>query len=169
MNAKSLLVLGLLAPMGAAWGQTACPQGVPPGDPRCGPSSGVSGIDMTPPPSGPRWQLTWGAIASDSTTGDVGTTTGHFSRGKAKREALSKCAALGARSCKLDLAYKHQCAVIAWASENGKSVAGPAITRGGPSIEDASQGALASCKKMRSGGECTIVYSDCTSPVLVNN
>jgi len=162
MNGKRFLILLSLTLSGVAWGQTACPQGVSPGDPRCGPSSGVSGIDMTPPPKGPHWQLTWGAIAT-STTAELGATVGHFSRGKAKREAMAICSEKGAKKCRVELAYKNQCAVVAWPSIPGGGVA----VQGGPSIEKATQIALQRCAASGGGG-CKIAYADCTRPVLVN-
>ncbi|MCI4566751.1 DUF4189 domain-containing protein [Lysobacter sp. CFH 32150] len=155
---------GLLALNGVAWGQTACPGGVSPGDPRCGPSPNAS----VPLPRGPQWQLTWGAIASDSTTGDVGTTVGHLSRGEAKREALNKCAAGGAKKCRVVLAYKNQCAVYVAPTEKGESVAGVAFAQGGPSIDVASQLGMSACREARGGGECSVIYSDCTRPVQEN-
>ncbi len=177
MNAKCLLLFSLLswggwvhAEQGCAPGFTLNASGTP-GGPMCIPISGYGTTNNTTPPqaSGPRWQLTWGAIAMDNTTGDSGVTVGHFSGGKAKREAMLRCAEFGAKRCKIVLAYKNQCAVVVTAAKHGKSVAGPVIAQGGPSIDVARQSALSACTAQRGGGECGVVYSDCTPPVLVQN
>jgi uncharacterized protein DUF4189 len=153
----------------SVWAQTACPEGVAAGDARCGPSPIWHQFVSEPPPSGPRWQLTWGAIAGDRDTGDIGTSVGKFSKREAKREAIARCAVAGSKNCKLQLAYHNQCAVIAGPSENGEIVAGTTIFQGGPSVEIATQIALSACSEKRGGRSCLIDYSDCTEPVLVSD
>lgn len=177
MKARCLLILSLLCFSAWAHAEQGCPPGFTlnasgnPGGPMCIPIPGYGTANNTAPPPvrAPRWKLTWGAIALDETTGDFGETVGHFSRGKAKRDALARCSRLGSKNCKLSLAYKNQCAVIAWASDNEKSVGGAAIVQGGPSIEVAAQIAIPACRTKRGGGECSIIYSNCTSPVLVQD
>jgi len=122
--------------------------------------------NSAPAPAGPRWKTTWGAVAMsvNRDSSDVGTSVGKYSKSEASREAIKKCEAGGSK-CKLSLAYHNQCAVIAWASENGEPVGGAVQTQGGPSIDVASKLALAACSKARNGGECTIVHSECTKPV----
>lgn len=115
----------------------------------------------------PHWRLTWGAIASDKNSGDIGVIVGKFSAREAKNQAMQRCGQHGATRCKIDLAYQNQCAVIAWPSQDDKLVGGIVVTRGGPTIDDASQGALATCSSANEGAKCTIVFSDCTKPVLV--
>jgi hypothetical protein len=164
MTAKdSLRILALLVFSRLAVAQTACPEGVPIGDPRCGPSPSWHTSASVPQPRGPEWQLTWGAIAIDLTTGDVGAAVGHFSRGKAKREAMDRCAASGATKCQVKLAYKNQCAVVVWPSNLAPGV----LAQSAQSIDMASQLALSVCAES-SGSECSVVYSDCTVPVLLN-
>lgn len=151
-----------------------CPSGIPSGgNPMCIPPN-VEGSPYYSAPAAQevlrsQWQLTWGAIATDSETGDVGVVVGEFSRSKAKRKAMSRCAADGARKCKVELAYKNQCAVIAWPSENGQPVGGGAsVIQSGPSVAIATELALKACTAERGGRDtCTIIYSDCTIPVLV--
>ena len=163
---KRLLLIGVLAVTGIAYGQTACPVGVPIGDPRCGPSP--SWPISSPQPEGPQWQLTWGAIAADSTTGDIGTSAGKLSKREAKREAIARCAATGSRNCKLQLAYHNQCAAIAGPSEDGIIVSGTTIFQGGSTIELAAQLALSACMAKRDGGACSVDFAECTTPILVN-
>lgn len=172
MNAKYLMILSLLCIGGWVHAEQGCPPGFTlnasgtPGGPMCVPIPvyGTTNNTTPLPASGPRWQLTWGAIAIDVTTGDIGAAVGYFSRGKAKREAIALCAAKGAKKCKVDLTYKNQCAVVAWPSISG----GRVISFGGPTIEVASELALSTCAT-RGGGECQIVSSECTPPVMVQD
>lgn len=114
-----------------------------------------------------KWRLTWGAIASDSVTGDIGVVTGESSQEKAKRAAINKCKASGATRCKIDLAYHNQCAAIASPADGGLPIPGVVINAGGPSIEVASEDAMEHCSAARGGGECTVIYSACSTPVWV--
>ena len=145
-----------------AHAQMACPQGVTPGSTQCLPS----GPSAQPAPPAARWRFTWGAMAEDEETGNVGTSTGKFSRSAAHREAMRKCKAMGGRSCRPIFDYKNNCAVVVEPIQfiDGSSIA---IYRDGSSTEDASGVALASCAQ-RNGRECKVNYSNCTRPVLVN-
>lgn len=175
MNANYPVSLCLLLSIsGSLYAEQGCapgfyPGGAQPNGPICVPIPGYgTSSSAVPQPRGSQWQLTWGAIASDSETGATGVTVGHFSKGKAKREALAQCASIGGVACKIVLAYKNQCAVIADPVENGQAVAGAGISQGGPSIAVATELAISSCSAKNDGRECKIVYSDCTVPVLVN-
>lgn len=171
MNAKLLLAIMLLIVARFAYAEGGtCPPGYYPiggqGASGCAPIPNYDQSNAQAAPAGPRWKTTWGAVAmsTNSDSGDVGTSVGKYSKREASREAIQKCEAGGSK-CKLSLAYHNQCVVIAWASENGKPVGGAVQTQGGPSIDVASKLALAACSKVRNGGECTIVYSECTEAV----
>jgi hypothetical protein len=117
----------------------------------------------------PAWRLTWGAIAIDLDSGDVGTAVGKPSKRKAEREALDDCEASGAKGCRQVLfAYENQCAVIAWPAVVG--VGAGVIAQSGATVEAASEIALKRCAGTSVGdsGKCRIVYSECTEPVLVS-
>lgn len=53
-----------------AYAQTACPNGVAPGSPQCGPDSGTSRGEIPLPPPQPtgEWIKTWGAIVNSRET-----------------------------------------------------------------------------------------------------
>ena len=157
-----LMLLSLLGSSSGVQAQMACPQGVTPGSSQCLPSGGVASAPQTPP----RWRLTWGAMAEDATTGNVGTSTGQFSRRAARQEAMRKCKGMGGVNCKPIFDYKNNCAVVVEPVEfvQGSSIA---VYRDGSSVEDASGVALAHCKQ-ENGRECKVNYSNCTSPVLAN-
>ena len=171
---KSLLLVVLLSLSGLAYAEHGCQNGFIPVKQGNGQTCVAdynlpywkSQNNSIPAPAGPRWKTTWGAVAmsTNSDSGDVGTYVGKYSKNEATREAIQKCEAGGSK-CKVSLAYHNQCVVIAWASENGKAIGGAAQTQGGPSIDVASKLALTGCSKARNGGECTIVYSECTEPV----
>lgn len=163
MESKEVLLFLLLGGASAANAQTACPQGVAPGSPACGPSGG--GWLPPPPPSMPRqrWKLTWGAFASDDAQSVIGTSTGQFSRRAASKAAMAKCAALGGRNCKVTLTYENQCAVVAETVEDLQPIA--SVQGSGPSVEEASRPVLEACARDNNGHKCKIVYSNCTAPV----
>ena len=160
----SLLLLIFSIP---SYAQTACPQGVGPGDPRCGPGGGVGGgWDLPAGKVYTRWKTTWGALAEDTAAGKVGTSTGHFSRGDARREAVGKCKAIGGSECKLIFTYKNSCAAVA---DPVDAVNSPmSVVQAAPTIEDASRRALEICSSKNGGGTCQVNYRNCTAPVLIH-
>lgn len=115
-----------------------------------------------------RWRPTWGAIAMDDTNGGVGTIAGARSKRAATREAISRCRNVGGGGCKISLVYHNQCAVLAWASENGVAVGGVAIAQSAETVDIASDLARSACSEIRGGGECKIVYSECARPIFMN-
>lgn len=160
-----VVVLTLVALSLSVQAQTACPQGVTPGGSQCLPTGGSQQAQPSAPE--PRWRLTWGAIAMSSETGEVGTSVGRSSKREARREAMDKCQKLGGRACQLAVAYENQCAVVAWASEAGRPTGGGAFVQGAATIPEATRLAIPACSKSRGGGECSIIYSACSEPVLV--
>ncbi|PBP86167.1 hypothetical protein CCL22_02315, partial [Pseudomonas syringae] len=105
----SLLMLTAFAP---AFAQTACPGGVAPGSPQCGPDSGTSRADSAPARPTGEWIKTWGAIAHSRTTGEPGSAVGKLSEGEAEQAALRQCAIEGTSDCKVSLTYYNQCAAL---------------------------------------------------------
>lgn len=136
-----------------------CPVGANWDDPRCIRDAFDAGANS--PRDSRRWKLTWGAIVVDSTTGDVGTATGEFSKHDAERQALARCWTRGAEKCELLLSYEHQCAVIVWPGPN----TGRVVAQGAATIDRATELALPKCEQL-GGRDCKVLYSDCTKPVL---
>lgn len=170
MNTKCLLVLGLMSLSGTTWAQ-ACPGGIPSaGNPGCIPPNNSASPYYQQTPNlqfrRPEWQLTWGAIATDS-NGNIGVAVGHLYEWTAKRKALSRCRTFGIGDCKINLTYENQCAVFADPTENGKTISGKGAIQSASSIEVATQLALTRCSAQNGGRQCKIIYSDCTQPVLV--
>jgi hypothetical protein len=153
-----------------AYGQN-CPAGIPSaGNPLCIPPDQETSPYHQAPNAvrrGPQWRITWGAIAMDSTTGDIGTSAGLISEAKANKEAIARCAAEGSRRCKVVYPFRNTCAAIAWPSKDGVVTTGQPIILGDVSTEKASQRAVSLCSLERAGGECKVIYAECTKPVLV--
>ncbi|MGN7918908.1 MULTISPECIES: DUF4189 domain-containing protein [Lysobacter] len=172
MKAVSLLVLTGLSAFFAGPALAQCPAGIPSGgNPSCIPPSAwpQNAPAQQAVPAPPSWKLTWGAIAIDLDSGDVGTAVGKPSKRKAEREALDRCQASGATGCKKVLfSYQNQCAVIAWPAVVG--VGAGVIAQSGASVAAASEIALKRCAGTSVGdsGKCRIVYSECSDPVLVS-
>lgn len=168
-----VICLSLLTGLCLSWAGSAfaqCQAGIPAaGNPQCIPPSAwpqnaPAGAAAS---AGPTWKLTWGAIAIDLDSGDVGTAVGKPNKRKAEREALNRCEANGAKGCRQVLfAYENQCAVIAWPSVVG--VGAGVIAQSAATVEAASEIALKRCAGTSVGdsGGCRIVYSECSEPVL---
>lgn len=165
MGMKIFVMIAFGAAIGFAGessAQTACPYGAIPGSALCLPDEVEDAPDVQ---RQPRWKLTWGAMAEDSTTGYVGTTSGQPSKRAARRAALANCANMGGRNCKSVLEYENQCAVVAEAIDTSNGTG--AIYQAGPTIEAATVAALPLCKTHNAGRDCQVNYSNCTAPVLV--
>lgn len=150
---RSILVL-LIALMAApvAFAQTACPGGVAPGSPQCGPDSGTS---RGAAPAAPRWTgewiKTWGAIAHADNTAQAWASTGMLSKRDAERDAVDQCQSAGFTGCQATFTYMNQCVAIA--SPRGISSA--------VDIPTAERNAITTCKQA-GGVDCSVIYSDCT-------
>jgi len=154
------LVAGLSVSSGRASAQMACPQGVSPGSSQCLPTGGT----VAPPARGPRWVLTWGAMAEDQKASIVGTSSGELSRRAAQRAAVKKCETMGGVGCKAVYSYKNTCAVIAEPIALLESMHG--YYQNGPTVEEATRLVIPQCRSGNGGNECRVIYSNCTSPIL---
>lgn len=143
-----------------AFAQTACPVGVAPGSPQCGPDSGTSRGDMPMPPPRPtgEWIKTWGAIATSQSTGEAGTSIAKLTEGDARKSAINQCALGGASDCKVHLVYRNQCAAFATSHSD-------TYFQAAESKEVAVQLAKKNCE-MGGTGSCKVMYSDCTDPIF---
>ena len=151
----SLLMLTAFAP---AFAQTACPGGVAPGSPQCGPDSGTSRADSAPARPSGEWIKTWGAIAHSRTTGEAGSAVGKLSEGEAEQAALRQCAIEGTSDCKVSLTYYNQCAALVASDSQSFFQASVSERR---SIKLAKE----SCEESNSG-TCKVIYSECTEPIF---
>lgn len=149
---KKVVVACLALLAGDAAAQTACPVGITPGSAVCGP---------TPVPrSGPagHWVYTWGAIAIDPPSSAVGKSTGQATEDDARRTAINDCRTVGTTACEVYITYQHQCVALAWPEKPGK----PVGINLGSSVQQASTRAGNDCRAT-GGGNCRIVYSECTA------
>ncbi|QHG89069.1 MULTISPECIES: DUF4189 domain-containing protein [Xanthomonas] len=144
----------------SAFAQTACPVGVAPGSPQCGPDSGTSRGDIPSPPPRPtgEWIKTWGAIATSKSMGEAGTSANKTSEDEARRIAIQECERGGAKDCEVNLAYHNQCAALASSQTDTFFQASGTEGR-------AAKLAMQSCKDSN-GGSCKVRYSECTNPVF---
>lgn len=127
-----------------AFGQTACPAGVAPGSPQCGPDSGTSRGDIPTPPPRPtgEWIKTWGAVAT-SGSGDAGVSSGRRTKEQAENDAIASCEGLGSGSCRVSMAFFNQCVAAADSGQGQGSMFSAA------SIEEASRSAIKQCEKIQ--------------------
>ncbi|RFF51650.1 DUF4189 domain-containing protein [Xanthomonas campestris] len=156
---RSIIFLSFLF-IDVSLAQTACPNGVAPGSPQCGPDSGTSRGSIPTPPPRPtgEWIKTWGAIARSSSTGEAGSAVGKISEREAQQAAIRQCALGGAGDCEVRLSYQNQCAALV--SSHSQSFYQSSST------EKIAIGlAVKSCEGSNSGS-CKVVYSECSEPIF---
>ncbi|MCQ2996438.1 DUF4189 domain-containing protein [Pseudomonas syringae] len=153
-----LLSALLLIPALPVLAQTACPSGVAPGSPQCGPDSGTSRGEAPPPRPTGEWLKTWGAVAVAG-NGDAGVSSGRMTKKLAEQAAVDSCEGLDSGKCTVSMAFFNQCVA---AADSGK---GQGSIFGAASIEEASRLATDQCEK-NSGTSCRITLSKCTDPIF---
>ena len=148
----------LAAPL--AFAQTACPGGVAPGSPQCGPDAGTSrGAPPAPPRPTGEWIKTWGAIAHADNTNEAWASTGMLSKEAAELDAVDQCQSAGFKNCAATFTYRNQCVALA-SSRSGPLLSG---TVSAVDIPTAESEAIKLCKE-RGGAQCAVIYKDCTEP-----
>ncbi|MCR8715685.1 DUF4189 domain-containing protein [Stenotrophomonas indicatrix] len=159
-------VLSTLA--GDAQAEGRCPPGqYPIGDGQgvggCAPIPGSGGgeAQSAPVPTG-RWIKTWGAIATAVSTGDMGASVGRRSRQEAVSEALSRCSNYGAKDCKVGTTYKNQCVAYADPERGSRGRVSYSVAS---SKEEATSRVLSHCADI-GGGQCKVLYTDCSEPIF---
>lgn len=150
----------VLSLVGTAHAEGGCPLGMIPYRPgtdpsACGPIPSTGGVAS---PIGPQWASRWGAIVSDG-SGTYGIAAGAETKSDAKHRAMEDCQQRGGKSCKLQFAYKNQCAVVA-------STTSRSFSQGAATVELATSMAMDQCQKS-GGGECWVYYTGCSLPVRV--
>lgn len=156
----SLFLFASLGVINVASAQTACPSGVAPGSPQCGPDSGTSRGDIPAPAPRPtgEWIKTWGTIAGSNLTGESGAVVGKLTREEAESAAMRLCGEGGARDCKVNLVFKNQCAALV--ATNKRS-----FFQSAESDDIAVKLAKNDCEKY-GGGNCSVIYSGCSDPIF---
>ena len=114
-----------------------------------------SGNNLPPSVTSPRYQNRWGAIATGKNA-TLGTAVDMESERDAKRVALKACQDKGGVQCKLEIAYRNQCATLV----TGDSVFN---TSSAPTVEEAAEMGIAKCREADSN--CRVYYSECSLPV----
>ncbi|MCV2445471.1 DUF4189 domain-containing protein [Acinetobacter bereziniae] len=140
-----------------------CPQGIPQGTPSCVPPDQL-GYSTAPPVNTAYWKKTWGALAQSPDV-PIGTSTGHFTKRAASKEAINKCKSQGGKNCQIIFTYQNQCAVAARPVNENSQIR--RAYQSAATIEEATQLVLPYCAEINYGKTCEIFYSNCTAPVLI--
>lgn len=168
ISLRFFLHLGLLLVTSSGFAQTACPQGVAPGSPQCGPAGGGMLSNGASPRRRPTaaWKTTWGAYAEGSIKGIVGFVTQQRSKRAAERAAVKRCKEIGGGDdCKIAMSYSNGCGVVAEPAETMPDMIG--VYEWGGTIEEAAEKALPICSAGSGGRACKVVHSACTKPYWV--
>ncbi|MBT2245822.1 DUF4189 domain-containing protein [Sphingobium sp. BHU LFT2] len=140
--------------------QTACPGGVSPGDPRCGPGGG-NGLWTAPPEYQPRWRYKnrFGAYAFGFTKEGrvLGIATGRKTRGGAEKAAIEHCQAQGGSDCQMIVWFGNNCSALAYPVDKG---AYTYFDSDGGSERDAATKAVRACAS-KSGVPCVPLAAFC--------
>ncbi|WP_152625061.1 DUF4189 domain-containing protein [Xanthomonas albilineans] len=149
-----------------AMAEGGCPPGQLPAQSNGSMASCVPIPQDNPQPQQPRptgkWIKTWGAIADDGAD-HVGVSSGNFSKTDAAKEAIMNCERGNEKKCRVVHTYENNCVAVADPIRTGHAISS---IESGPSLDEISNKALASCKKDNPGSECKIGYSNCTEPVF---
>lgn len=156
MKIITALVLTAFLYAPSAWSQ--CTGGIDTGGGNCTPpdAPGMPGSEgnidqQQPSQSRPVWANRWGAIASDSETGAMGTAEGRKSKAEAQEVAMSFCQSRGDKNCEVIFNFYNQCAAAVWG-------AGKLYVSGAATEEQAERHAFNHCDD----ASCKIVYSKCS-------
>lgn len=112
----------------------------------------IPGANASSPGAPAQYATRWGAVATDGPKGILGSTNGAQSKRAAVKTALAECAAKGG-SCKLQLAYQNQCAVLVTGDREF-------LVQSAESIDVASELALRACSTTDTN--CRVHYSGCS-------
>lgn len=91
-------------------------------------------------------------------TSIMGIADSKASKKDAEDAAIESCRNQGGLGCSVSLAYKNQCAAVAWGETT-------VTTAHGPTIEAASNLAMQDCRSKT--GDCQIYYTNCVQPARV--
>ena len=154
-----LVLALLLCGCEQAVAQTACPVGVAPGSPQCGPTPQAA-APAAPAQSEPlgRWVNMWGALAQSEGDQVFAASNGQKSKRAAEREAVAKCNREGGRNCTPRFTYSNACVAVSRALAPG--LQGFVVSGEAESVQ---QEALSKCDQ-GNAGQCEIVYTDCSLP-----
>ena len=149
--------------VGVSYAQTACPAGVAPGSPQCGPDSGTSRGDVPLPPPRPtgEWIKTWGAIVNAEDSSEAWASIGKLSKDAAEADAIDQCQVAGFHGCVVTFTYKNQCVALASPS----STQGRAGVAAAQNLVLAENDAMEVCRE-KGGSACSVIYKDCTKPIF---
>lgn len=175
MSRRALLAIAGLLISGTATAQYtiggvyyACPAGLPWNDPRCirQPVGQQAVEPMAPAAPAGKWVDVWGAIASDTSRGMVGTASGQWSKRDAEAAARFDCTSAGGADCKVLLSYVNQCVAFAAPHAEGHAVPGVASAFAARSAEEASARAQRKCES-DNGKSCQTMFTECVRPIFL--
>jgi hypothetical protein len=166
---KYLLLIGLFLFTGVLHAQ-GCPEGYEPivgqGFNGCAPrpdndsySQQQQPRQQAPQAPPEQWKSQWGAIATDSVKGTLGTAVGLESRETAMQAAMTDCQKKGGTPCKLEIAYDNECASMV-VGNKGYSI------NTGATVDAANQLAMKTCSA-DGDSSCRAYYAACSLPVRI--
>ena len=158
------VALFLLCTLNMAHAEGGCPPGQYPqqgqGWQTCVPIPGGSADDQASQPihvpSG--WRSQWQAVATDTSKGIMGTSTGIDTPEGSVSAALADCKRKGGVNCQTEIAYGNGCIALVFGDKLMNS-------KGANNLRQAEQSAMNKCKEEDTN--CHVYYSACSLPIEV--
>jgi Domain of unknown function (DUF4189) len=156
-----IIFVGLIWFDCAAHAEGGCPSGMIPyrgaDISSCGPiPPGHYQYSQRPQAPPVQWTSKWGAIATDSSVGSLGTSINSDSKEKAESNALADCRVNGGSKCEIELWYSNSCGAMV-VGDDGHD------TAQGATENQAVQKAMKVCSSDGDRG-CHVYYSGCSLP-----
>lgn len=160
-----LLVGLLLLTAGRAHAEGNCPPGYYPigaqegqaGPQGCAPIPGYNRQQLPSAPP-PKWATSWGAIATDSVKGTLGTAINLPSKEEAKQAALTNCQSKGGTRCMINVAYDNECAAMVVGDSGYNATTDTTLNK-------AVQSGMETCTAATTN--CHVYYSACSMPIRI--
>jgi hypothetical protein len=117
-----------------------------------------------------RWASRWGAVAADEAGSGVhGVATGQLTQDAAESLARQRCQLGGGQKCSTFTVYANTCVYVAGPPSDTSAVAPVSLVAVAGSPDSGVQKmALAQCQQQNSRA-CIVAYTDCASPVPVDD
>lgn len=152
------LLLNLLSHSPFVYAEGGCPPGMIPYSgtdiSSCGPIPNFN-QNQSPQPPPPQWASRWGAIATDSHAGIIGSSSDVSTSSEAQNSAIARCKKKGGINCLIEVTYTNQCAAMVLGDEKYT------ISRA-PTIDDAIRLGTERCSTETKN--CRVYYSACSLP-----
>jgi hypothetical protein len=159
---RMIFIFSLLCLSVVVHAEGNCPQGYypigasgQPGPQGCAPIPDYNQNQGQPQASPIQWRSTWGAIATDTAAGSLGSATGKVSADEAEEAALADCRAKGGNNCKLQISYRNGCGAVVVGGDDLE-------INSAATLDEAIQKGMDLCNSVSK--DCHVYFTTCSPP-----